>query len=78
MEECLGIISEGTDTEMDMLLAAQINCQLITNQLSSPAGERGHSQSLLAALLQQVATIRQRLPPRLQSESMHYARIEVM
>ena len=34
MEDCLDIIGEGTETQMDILLTVQIKCQIIKNQLS--------------------------------------------
>ena len=76
MEECLNIIGEGTETQMDIILAAQIKCQIIKNRLScSPTGERGEqsntsgpSEDLITALLQQVIEIQQNLPHQIQSQ----------
>ena len=77
MEECLQILEEGEETDMDILLVTQIKCHIIGNMLSSPSADAARqklnsnapSQVLVAILLQQITDIQQQLPPRIQSHS---------
>ncbi|KAI1451221.1 hypothetical protein F4805DRAFT_452224 [Annulohypoxylon moriforme] len=70
LEECLRFFSERGETHMDILLAAQIRCQIITNHLScAPSDEiigietpKAPSATLAMALLRQLNDIRQSLP----------------
>ncbi|KAI1381383.1 hypothetical protein F4677DRAFT_402845 [Hypoxylon crocopeplum] len=76
MDDCLRLVSEGRETHLDMLLATQVKCQIITNQLTCPSpgefmgGESSKAPSavLVAALLGQLSDIRQNLPAQLESE----------
>lgn len=76
MDDCLRMLSEGTDTELDTLLAAQVNCHIVANHLrlsvdglANGTGPNVPSEVLAAALLQQIANIRQRLPASVEFES---------
>ncbi|KAI2617419.1 hypothetical protein GGR54DRAFT_641069 [Hypoxylon sp. NC1633] len=90
MDNCLRFLSEGRETHLDILLATQIKCQIITNQLSCPpAGELLGGDSsrapwifLTAALLRQLDDIRQNLPAQVESESstqlyLHHTELKV-
>ncbi|KAI0181837.1 hypothetical protein GGR52DRAFT_57594 [Hypoxylon sp. FL1284] len=75
MDECLRILSEGKETQGDIVLAAQVKCQIITYQLTRPptnypaGGEslKAPSTILTDALLRQLNDIRQSLPADLRS-----------
>jgi hypothetical protein len=75
MEDCLRILEEGKETEMDILLATQVKCHIIGNMLSSPAADEpgqnlnAPSEVLVAALLKQLQDIQQRLPSHIRSHS---------
>jgi hypothetical protein len=77
MEECLQILEEGEETDMDILLVTQVKCHITGNMLSSPSADEARqklnsnapSQVLVAVLLQQLTDIQQQLPPRIQSHS---------
>jgi hypothetical protein len=75
MEECLKILEEGKETDMDILLVTQVKCHIIGNMLSSPsADEPGQnlkppSEVLVAALLKQLSDIQERLPSHIRSHS---------
>ncbi|KAI0884830.1 uncharacterized protein GGS22DRAFT_147291 [Annulohypoxylon maeteangense] len=70
LEECLRLCSEGRETHLDILLTAQIKCQIITNHLSCAPydeivgleGPKASSAALTTALLRQLNDIRQSLP----------------
>ncbi|KAI5459715.1 hypothetical protein BGZ63DRAFT_388528 [Mariannaea sp. PMI_226] len=73
VSECVSILSEGSETHLDSVLAAQVKCHLITNQLSSPSSRESSgpaplSRILFLALLGQLEDIRKSLPIALQSE----------
>ncbi|KAI1213591.1 uncharacterized protein F4807DRAFT_408342 [Annulohypoxylon truncatum] len=70
LEECLYLFSEGRETHLDILLTAQIKCQIITNHLSCASpneaieveNPKAPSVALTTALLRQLNIIRQSLP----------------
>ncbi|KAK4182418.1 hypothetical protein QBC35DRAFT_510013 [Podospora australis] len=75
MSECLRILTEESETQFDILLTAEIKCQLIANQLLSPSSEEtGHgsegfikpSHMLILALLAQLDDLQRSLPPCIQ------------
>ncbi|KAH6890687.1 hypothetical protein B0T10DRAFT_561185 [Thelonectria olida] len=75
ISDCVRILSEGTETQLDILLATQVKCQLITNQLSCPPDDEfaGSDSTnalpkiLYATLQRQLGEIGQGLPLDLQS-----------
>ncbi|KAI1412437.1 hypothetical protein F5Y13DRAFT_163584 [Hypoxylon sp. FL1857] len=77
LDDCLRVLSEGRETYLDALLAMQVKCQIITNQLtcSSPDEMAGAedpkalSAVLSTALLRQLGNIRQTLPAEVGSQS---------
>lgn len=77
MDKCLSILSEGKETPLDIILATQVKCQLITNQLTyNPLDESVSQESssqlpvvLRTALLGQLNAIRQSLPSQIHSDS---------
>ena len=77
MNSCLRILGEGKETHLDILLATQLKCQLITNQLTCSQmnepvdGEilKAPQAMLMTALLRQLSDIRQTLPAQIRSES---------
>jgi hypothetical protein len=77
MDNCLEIIMNGLETELDSLLAVQVKCHLLTNQLITlPSDEQvgepsaeGSSTVLINALLGQLQSIERALPAHLRSNS---------
>jgi hypothetical protein len=77
MEDCIRILEERRETEMDILLITQVKCHIVGNMLSCPladeAGEISNTKApsgiLASALLQQLNDIQQRLPAHIQSQS---------
>ncbi|KAK3379003.1 hypothetical protein B0T24DRAFT_144101 [Lasiosphaeria ovina] len=73
MDVCLGMAGEGRETALDIVLATQIKCQLITNHLTvSEEGDEGAAKTpvsavLVAALLSQSNAVRQSVPAHMQS-----------
>ncbi|KAI2467660.1 hypothetical protein F4781DRAFT_302295 [Annulohypoxylon bovei var. microspora] len=75
LDECLRIFSEGRETHLDILLTAQIKCQIITNHLSCASldetvgteSPKAPSVALNTALLRQLNDIRQNLPADISS-----------
>lgn len=77
LEDCARVLSQGTETSLDILLTTQIRCQLITNGITCPKNENIEiggfsppSRLLYTSLLRQLDDIRQSLPDEFQSESM--------
>ncbi|KAL7914420.1 hypothetical protein GGI35DRAFT_440133 [Trichoderma velutinum] len=73
LEDCARVLSQGTETSLDILLTTQIRCQLITNGITCPinkeiGGFSPPSRLLYTALLRQLDDIRQSLPDEFQSE----------
>ncbi|KAI1780619.1 hypothetical protein F4818DRAFT_396279 [Hypoxylon cercidicola] len=76
MDDCLRLLCEGRETPLDIVLATQVKCQIITYQLTRPSasdpagGESSKTQStmLTAALLRQLNEIRQSLPTQFGSD----------
>ncbi|KAF3075519.1 hypothetical protein CFAM422_002544 [Trichoderma lentiforme] len=75
LEDCARVLSQGTETSLDILLTTQIRCQLITNGITCPKNENieiggfsSPSRLLYTALLKQLDDIRQSLPDEFQSE----------
>ncbi|KAK3332377.1 hypothetical protein B0T19DRAFT_415483 [Cercophora scortea] len=78
LDSCLRMLSQGTETYMDIILATQVKCQIITDQLTCPStdpslGETGESIKrpspfLISALRGQVNEIRQSIPEQLRGE----------
>lgn len=74
---CLSILTEGRETDLDILFATQAKCQIITNSLTCLSLEQSFedaranvpSKILTTAMLQQLDDIRQKLPERMRSES---------
>ncbi|XDG02863.1 hypothetical protein ABKA04_002478 [Annulohypoxylon sp. FPYF3050] len=70
LEECVRILSEGRETHRDILLTAQVKCQIITNHLSCASPDeaigiespKAPSAALTTAMLRQLNNIRQNLP----------------
>ena len=77
MDDCIRIVGEGRETHLDILLTSQIKCHIITYQLTCPPdgeseeleGGKVPSAGLFAAMLGQIADIRQNLPPHVRGES---------
>lgn len=77
MDDCIRILSEGQETQLDILLATQVKCHVITNQVTcsctedSAEGEnsKAPSTALFTAMLSQLNVIRKSLPDRFRSES---------
>jgi hypothetical protein len=77
MEDCLRILEEGKETDMDIFLVTQVKCHIIGNLLSYPSADEAEgtlnskapSEILATALLQQLTDIQQRLPSHIQSQS---------
>ncbi|KAK8062461.1 hypothetical protein PG997_014558 [Apiospora hydei] len=74
MANSLRILGESGESDWDYLLATQVKCQIITNQLTcspkdhpveSAESSKSASTMLVTYLLQQLNEIRQTLPPRL-------------
>ncbi|KAK6446169.1 hypothetical protein FP744_10002418 [Trichoderma asperellum] len=75
LEDCARTLSQGTQSNLDILLATQIRCQLITNRITCPVTENTESGGLnppsrmiYLALLRQLDDIRHNLPAKFQSE----------
>ncbi|KAI0385300.1 hypothetical protein F5Y04DRAFT_182934 [Hypomontagnella monticulosa] len=76
MDDCLRLISEGKETHLDVYLAAQIKCQIITNHLTCPcayelAGPdslKVSSAVLTSALLRQLNDIQKSLPVQVRAD----------
>ncbi|KAF5012752.1 hypothetical protein FDECE_1172 [Fusarium decemcellulare] len=76
MEECLNIMSQGTETPLDIVLATQVKCQIIIQQLDSPSSipptiddiSRSPSSILATALMRQLDEIREGLPSSIISQ----------
>ncbi|KAI1139781.1 hypothetical protein F5Y05DRAFT_411965 [Hypoxylon sp. FL0543] len=76
LDDCLRILGEGRETYLDTLLATQVKCQLITNQLScygfnetqGAEDAKALSTILSTALLRQLDSIRQGLPAEIGSQ----------
>lgn len=71
MDVCLSIMSEQGESNLDMLLALQVKCQIITNQLTNSGVDEpmgGPSTVLLTALLAQLNDIRRNLPTQIQNQ----------
>ncbi len=74
MDDCIRILGEGRETDLDILLATQIKCHIITNQLTCPSMDesvdgdtlKAPPAVLITAMLEQLGDIRQCLPSRLQ------------
>ncbi len=77
MDECVRLLGNGPETPLDLLLATQVKCQIITNQLTCPSSDgpvQGEcagppSTALASAMLAKLADIRQNLLAQSQSES---------
>lgn len=76
LDACLKILSEGSETDMDTLLATEVKCQLIMSQIAFPTisgateiGTQGESSMVAAVLLEQLRNIRDSLPVPIKSES---------
>ncbi|KAK3391310.1 hypothetical protein B0H63DRAFT_389631 [Podospora didyma] len=72
---CLRILGKGQETPLDRVLSLQVRCQIINNQVTSPADEAEEESSkapmsgmLISALLGQLADIRDSLPAHIISE----------
>lgn len=85
MDGCLRILHEGTDTYLDSVLAAQVRCQIIRNQVTcSTADNAGEGESLIApsasmatALLKQLTDLSKSLPANVAQGSMHSIVLEL-
>ncbi|KAI1471988.1 uncharacterized protein F4812DRAFT_201402 [Daldinia caldariorum] len=70
LDDCLRILEEGKETYLDILLAMQVRCQIIINQLTCPPGDQPPgvetpkitAPSLVAALVRELHNIRRKLP----------------
>ncbi|KAL6815337.1 hypothetical protein GGI42DRAFT_338665 [Trichoderma sp. SZMC 28013] len=69
LEDCARVLSQGTETSLDILLTTQIRCQLITNGITCPINQNMETEGcnppsrlLYTALLKQLDDIRQSLP----------------
>lgn len=77
LDDCLRLIGEGKETYLDVYLAAQIKCQIITNHLTCPCAYeltgpdslKVSSAVLTSALLRQLNDIQKSLPPQVRSDS---------
>jgi hypothetical protein len=80
MDETLNFLSQNPECLGDELLVAQVKIQLILNQVNGanctfPFGNslydevQPHSESYLVALLSQVKTLKNELPPEIASNS---------
>lgn len=77
MDQCLRVLDEEKETELDSLLVFQIKCQIITNQLNNPPAtdpgpvdsSKAPSPILIAALTRQLRSIQKSLPAHIQSTS---------
>ncbi|OTB14791.1 hypothetical protein K445DRAFT_127374 [Daldinia sp. EC12] len=77
LDDCLRILEEEKETQMDILLTTQVRCQIISNQLTCSLGNqppgaenpRAASTSLVAALLRELGNIRRNLPAEIESIS---------
>ncbi|KAI1803832.1 hypothetical protein F4811DRAFT_553484 [Daldinia bambusicola] len=75
LDDCLRILEEGKETHLDILLAMQVRCQIIINQLTCPPGNQPPgvetpkitAPSLVAALLRELDNIRRKLPPDIEA-----------
>ncbi|XXG97576.1 hypothetical protein Hte_003881 [Hypoxylon texense] len=76
MDDCLRLLCEGRETPLDIVLATQVKCQVITYHLTRPSasnpaggdGSKAPSTVLTAALLRQLSDVRQSLPAQLGSD----------
>lgn len=76
LDDCLRLIGEGKETYLDVYLAAQIKCQIITNHLTCPCAYeltgpdslKVSSAVLTSALLRQLNDIQKSLPPQVRSD----------
>lgn len=77
MDTSLEILAQGQDTPQDVILAAQVKCQLIVNQVTLPDSDKGFPQHtsprltklVKMALLERLNNIRQSLSPEIISQS---------
>lgn len=77
LDECLSVLAEGSETDLDILLAMQIKCQIITNSLTCPHsdGESENESSngmppvLMAAMKGRLNDVKQSLPSQTQTAS---------
>lgn len=77
MDDCVRILSAGQETQLDILLATQVKCNVITTQVTcsseedSAEGEnsKAPSTALYTAMLSQLNAIRKSLPEQFLSES---------
>ncbi|ETS73708.1 hypothetical protein PFICI_14654 [Pestalotiopsis fici W106-1] len=74
MASCLRMLCEAAETNWDLVLATQVKCQAITNQLMCAAGDqpaanggdpKSSSAMFVTYLLRQLDEIRQSLPPEI-------------
>ena len=78
MNECLSILYKGAETEMDIMLAMQVKCQIITNQLTyhhfddeleREMTSMSMSTLLIKSLLERIGNIQQSCPSQIRSHS---------
>jgi hypothetical protein len=77
MDDCVRILSEEKETELDILLATQAKCHVIMNQMTrSPAeraaegeGSKAPPAYFVKAMQLQLQDIRRSLPVEMQSNS---------
>ena len=76
-DDCVRILSEGQETPLDILLALQAKCHVITNQVTcSPTddtidadGSAGLSAALFTAMLNQLNDVRKGVPDQFRTDS---------
>lgn len=75
-DDCLGILAQGRETDLDLLLATQVKCQIITNSLTCPHFDSFEDEGstlppavLMKAMLGRLNDIRQSLPALMRTES---------
>ncbi|PSR84367.1 hypothetical protein BD289DRAFT_262295 [Coniella lustricola] len=76
LDRCLSVLAEGQETKLDILLATQVRCQIITNsltclQLDEDAREEVSnvpSKGLITAMLGRLNDLRQSLPEHILSD----------
>lgn len=77
LDECLSVLAEGTETDLDILLVTQTKCQIIANSLTCSQSDEpaesehfnGPSPVLMAAMKGRLSDIKQSLSPKARSES---------
>jgi hypothetical protein len=80
MDDCVRILREGKETDLDIMLAFQAKCHIVIGQITHPSsegvvngeGSRPTAAYFVKALQLQLQDIRQWLPPEMQSNSQSY------